>query len=91
MLTLKQVTWTAPGGSSVLKGIDLVVPDHKLVVITGPNGGGKTTLAKLISGLENRIPAAFIWTIKTSLIWTSLSVPSWASVMPFSSPSVSRA
>ncbi len=52
MLTLKQVTWTAPGGAKVIQGIDLTIPDHKLVVITGPNGGGKTTLAKLIAGLE---------------------------------------
>ena len=52
MLTLENVTWSAPDGGAVLRGIDLVVPDHKLVVVTGPNGGGKTTLAKLISGLE---------------------------------------
>ena len=52
MLTLQNVTWSAPDGGAVLRGIDLVVPDHKLVVVTGPNGGGKTTLAKLISGLE---------------------------------------
>lgn len=51
MLTLRQVTWSAPGGGQVLQGIDLNIPDNKLVVITGPNGGGKTTLAKLISGL----------------------------------------
>ncbi len=30
----------------ILNHIDLVIPDHKLVVFTGPNGGGKTTLAK---------------------------------------------
>lgn len=52
MLTLKGVTWTAPGEVQVLRGIDLEVPDNKLVVITGPNGGGKTTLAKMIAGLE---------------------------------------
>ena len=32
--------------------MDLAIPDGKLVVLTGPNGGGKTTMAKLIAGLE---------------------------------------
>ena len=35
----------------ILNHIDLTIPDHKLVVFTGPNGGGKTTLAKVIMGL----------------------------------------
>ena len=52
MLTLEQITWGAPGGERVLKGVDLSIPDGKLIVVTGPNGGGKTTIAKLIAGLE---------------------------------------
>ena len=32
-------------------GSDREIPDGKLVVITGPNGGGKTTLAKIIAGI----------------------------------------
>ena len=52
MLELKEVTWSAPEGTAVLRGIDLIIPDKKLIVITGPNGGGKTTLAKVIAGLE---------------------------------------
>lgn len=52
MLELKNIGWTAPGGSRILHGVNLTVPDGKLVVITGPNGGGKTTLAKIIAGLE---------------------------------------
>ncbi len=35
----------------ILNHIDLDVEDGKFVVITGPNGGGKTTLAKAIMGL----------------------------------------
>ncbi len=52
MLKLENLTWEAPGGGPVLRGIDLTVPDGKLTVITGPNGGGKTTIAKLVAGLE---------------------------------------
>ena len=36
----------------IIKDISLEIPDGKLIVITGPNGGGKSTLAKLIAGLE---------------------------------------
>lgn len=52
MLQLKQIAWDLPNGVGILKGIDLTVEDGKLVVVTGPNGGGKTTLAKVIAGLE---------------------------------------
>lgn len=53
MLKLEKIVWDLPDGEGILKGIDLEVPDGKLVVITGPNGGGKTTLAKIIAGLES--------------------------------------
>ncbi len=36
----------------ILTDISLEIPDGKLFVITGPNGGGKSTLAKLIAGIE---------------------------------------
>ena len=52
MLQLKNIKWKPEGGPQVLNGINLDVPDNKLVVITGPNGSGKTTTAKIIAGLE---------------------------------------
>ena len=45
-------TETLPTGGDILKGVNLEIPDGKLTVITGPNGGGKTSLAKIISGVE---------------------------------------
>ena len=36
----------------IVRGVSLTIPDDKLVVLTGPNGGGKSTLARLIAGIE---------------------------------------
>lgn len=52
MLELKNISWEILDGDKILKGIDLKIPDGKMTVITGPNGGGKTSLAKIIAGLE---------------------------------------
>ena len=51
LLRLKNISWSTPEGVSVLQNLNLTVPDGKLIVITGPNGGGKTTLAKIIAGI----------------------------------------
>ena len=51
MLELKNISWSLPDGREVIKDITLSIPKGKLVVVTGPNGGGKTTLAKIIAGI----------------------------------------
>ncbi|MEJ5358975.1 MAG: metal ABC transporter ATP-binding protein [Desulfobacterales bacterium] len=43
--------WFSYNGQSVLEGVNLVVPRGDFLVLIGPNGGGKTTLLKLILGL----------------------------------------
>ena len=53
MLELKNVTFTLPDGKNITDNISLTIPDGKMIAITGPNGGGKTTLAKLIAGIQN--------------------------------------
>ncbi len=51
MLELQELVWKLPGGDTIINGVSCKL-DSRLTVITGPNGGGKTTLAKLISGVE---------------------------------------
>ena len=55
MLELKDLSYrvhTDEGTElTILDHINLTISDHQLVVFTGPNGGGKTTLAKVIMGL----------------------------------------
>lgn len=51
MLELKNIHWELSGGEEILKGISLKIPDGKLTVVTGPNGGGKTSVAKITAGL----------------------------------------
>ena len=54
MLELKNISYGVSDGSAekeIIRGINLKIEDGKFVVVTGPNGGGKSTLAKLIAGI----------------------------------------
>ena len=64
MLELKHVSYAVrdEGGElGILNDISLTIPDHRLVVFTGPNGGGKTTLAKIIMGLVQPTAGQILW------------------------------
>ena len=50
MLKLENVSYEADGNIEIIKDIDLEIRD-RFVAITGPNGGGKSTLARLIAGI----------------------------------------
>ncbi len=55
MLEIKNLSFNVNAENQekeIIKNISLTIPDGKLFVITGPNGGGKSTLAKLIAGIE---------------------------------------
>ena len=51
MLELENICWSTPEGVPILKDLSLRIEDTGLAVVTGPNGGGKTTLARIIAGL----------------------------------------
>ena len=55
MLELKNVSFQVPDGQSgkeIIRDLSLTIPDGRLIAVTGPNGGGKSTMAKLIAGIE---------------------------------------
>ena len=55
MLKLSNLSFGVTDGSSdkeIIRDVSLSIPENRLIVITGPNGGGKSTLAKLIAGIE---------------------------------------
>ena len=55
MLELKNISFDVPAGKEqkgIIHHLDLTIHDGEFVVVTGPNGGGKSTLAKLIAGIE---------------------------------------
>ena len=55
MLELKNISFEVTEDDKdkgILRDINLTIDNNKFVVITGPNGGGKSTLAKIIAGIE---------------------------------------
>ena len=65
MLELQNISYSvtdpATGTTDILKNISITIPDNRLVVFTGPNGGGKTTLAKAIMGLVQPTAGRILW------------------------------
>ena len=54
MLEIKDLSYivdSEDGRKTIIDNISLTIDDGKFTVITGPNGGGKSTLAKLIAGI----------------------------------------
>ena len=56
MLELKNIVFdvTEDDGSTkrIIDGVSLKLDENKFYVVTGPNGGGKSTLARIIMGIE---------------------------------------
>ena len=64
MLELKHISFEVPAEGmdrEIIKDISFKIPDGKFTVITGPNGGGKSTLAKLIAGIEKPTSGQILW------------------------------
>lgn len=55
MLELQKISLEIEGdkGFEILKNINLKLYEKKIYVVTGPNGGGKSSLAKIIMGIYN--------------------------------------
>ncbi|MBC3898744.1 ATP-binding cassette domain-containing protein [Acetobacterium malicum] len=51
MLVLENLSYEVDGEKEILKAINLTIDAGKLIAITGPNGGGKSTLARIIAGV----------------------------------------
>jgi zinc transport system ATP-binding protein len=49
---LSSVSFAYGGGPTVLRDVNLTVDQGEFVAVAGPNGGGKTTLLRVLLGLE---------------------------------------
>ncbi|MBQ7254760.1 MAG: ATP-binding cassette domain-containing protein [Oscillospiraceae bacterium] len=64
MLELKDLSFKVQDDGvekEIIHGVNFKIPKNRLIVVTGPNGGGKSTLAKLIAGIEKPTAGKVLW------------------------------
>lgn len=64
MLKLEDLTFAVEENGKekvIIDHLNYSIDDNKFTVITGPNGGGKSTLAKLIAGIEKPTSGRIIY------------------------------
>ena len=74
MLEIKHLSYRVEdetGAADILRDVSLTIDDKRFVVITGPNGGGKTSLARTIMGINPATSGSIFWNGKDI---TALSV-----------------
>ena len=93
MLNVKNLTFEVNEEGKkrcLVNHISFQVEDGEMLVITGPNGGGKSTLAKVLAGIEKPTAEKFFWMMRIlqSTILTTAQTPEL--VMHSSSRPVSK-
>ena len=74
MLEIKHLSYRVEdesGTADILRDVSLTIDDKRFVVITGPNGGGKTSLARTVMGINPVTSGSIFWNGKDI---TALSV-----------------
>ncbi len=64
MLQLDHIAFRADtndGKAEIIRDISMHIDANKFIVITGPNGGGKSTLAKIIAGIETATAGSILF------------------------------
>lgn len=64
MLELRNISFDVADNKKkvgILKDVSVTLEDNKFIVVTGPNGGGKSTLAKIIAGIEKPTAGQILW------------------------------
>ena len=64
MLEINHLSYRVEGADGVvdiLQDVSLTVEDKKFIVVTGPNGGGKTSLARAIMGINLPTGGSILW------------------------------
>lgn len=59
MLELRKIN-KAFGKKNIFENLDLNIPDGEILAIVGPSGGGKTTLLRMLAGLEKADSGTFL-------------------------------
>ena len=64
MLELKNISFDVSEDAEqkgILHNINLKLKDNQVIAVTGPNGGGKSTLAKIIAGIQAPTEGQILW------------------------------
>ena len=64
MLEIKHLSYRVEdesGTADILRDVSLTIDDKRFVVITGPNGGGKTSLARTVMGINPVTSGSVFW------------------------------
>src|SRR5689334_12805790 len=59
------------GSQTVLRDVNLVVPDNSVVALLGPNGAGKTTTLKVAAGLLRPSAGTITFDGADATAWTT--------------------